>query len=164
MKRVLIILMGVIAFSCGEEPNDEQINDAQIPSFDVEAELEAIERSRAQFLLAFKEKRYSELSQFTTSDMIGVNPGTEDWQEYLQLMRNPSGQFSIDSIQMRPKRTVVVSDSVAYDYGTSTLFYTNSEGENIALDYTFLVIMKKDKVDGRWKIHLDVSSGLVLED
>lgn len=61
---------------------------------------------------------------------------------------------------MNPKETVIVSDSVAYDYGTSQVFYTNENGEEVMLTNSFLVIMKKVQ-DGNWRLHREVASGQV---
>ena len=62
---------------------------------------------------------------------------------------------------MSPEETVIVSDSIAYDYGTSKVYYTNDKGESVELQDTFLVIMKKDKNDGVWRLHREVASSIV---
>ncbi|QLE02412.1 hypothetical protein HX109_12905 [Galbibacter sp. BG1] len=62
---------------------------------------------------------------------------------------------------MRPQENIIASDSIAYDFGTSSVYYTNAAGEPIELDDTFLVILKKDKGDGKWKIYREVSSVIV---
>ena len=64
---------------------------------------------------------------------------------------------------MRPRETVIVSDSVAYDFGTSSTYYTNEKGEAVELTATFLAILKKDKSDGRWKLHREVGNTRDLE-
>ena len=87
--------------------------------------------------------------------------GGEDWLEYKKQREARMGQFSYDSIIMTPLETVIVSDSVAYDFGTSKTYYTNDEGESVELDDTFLVIIKKDKNDGVWKLHREVASSIV---
>jgi len=81
--------------------------------------------------------------------------------EYKRLREEPFGQFSYDSIRMQPIETVIVSDTVAYDFGTSSVFYTNENGEPVELEDTFLVILKKDKKDGKWRIHREVASAVV---
>ena len=63
---------------------------------------------------------------------------------------------------MKPIETVIVSDSIAYDFGTRKTYYTNEKGKVIELQDTYLAILKKGK-DNIWKMHRDVASGLVEE-
>ena len=64
---------------------------------------------------------------------------------------------------MRPKETIIVSDSVAYDFGTSSVYYTSKEGKALEITDTFLAILKKDKEDGRWKLHREVATTNMVE-
>lgn len=153
----MIVITTIAIFACNEQSNNPESTVDQNNKIDTQAELESIEETRSAFQLAVKEKRYSDLGQFVTSDMKGVTPGSEDWLEYKRLREEPMGKFSYDSIIMSPQETVIVSDSVAYDYGTSVVYYTNENGEAVKLHDTFLVILKKDK-DGKWKIHREVAS------
>jgi hypothetical protein len=41
--------------------------------------------------------------------------------------------------------------------------YTDIEGKVIELTATFLAILKKDKNDGRWKLHREVANTRDLE-
>jgi ketosteroid isomerase-like protein len=161
MKNFFILLLIVTLFGCAEERSQSHLYSSEVNGIDIQAELASIEETRAAFQSAIKEKRYADLSQFSTPDFIGVSPGSEDWMEYKRLREEPYGQFSYDSIIMHPKETVIVSDSVAYDFGTSTVYYTNENGESIELEDTFLVILKKDKDDGKWRIHREVASAVV---
>ncbi len=139
--------------------NNEIITSMANP-MDVQAELKAIESLRSQFQQAIKEKRYGDLGGFTTSDFKGFAPASEDWLEYQKFRQDPLGMFSYDSIIMHPQETVIVSDSVAYDFGTSNVYYTKPDGTLVELEDTFLVILKKD-IEGNWKMHLEVASGTV---
>ena len=161
MKNPVVILLTLILFSCNEINNQSDIEPADTDKIDVQAELKSIEETRTAFQLAIKEKRYGDLKQYSTFDFKGVSPGSEDWLEYKRIREKPMGQFSYDSIRMRPQETIIVSDSVAYDFGTSSVYYTNAEGEPIELKDTFLVILKKDKNDSKWKIHREVASAIV---
>lgn len=161
MKTITLLISMFILLSC--EPNS-QTSEADMPEenlLDVKAELAAIEDTRASFQLAIKEKRYGDLGQYATTDMKGVSPGNAAWMEYKRLREAPMGMFSYDSIIMSPQETVLASDSVAYDYGTSTVYYTNEEGEAVELKDTYLVILKKNKEHGRWQIHREVASSVV---
>lgn len=159
MKKI-VFLLTFLVFACNSTPKDVT-EEEPINVIDIEAEKEAINQLRASFQQAIKEKRYSELGQYATADMKGVSPGSNDWLEYRKQREARLGKFSYDSIIMSPEETVVVSDSVAYDYGVSKVYYTNDKGESIELEDTFLVILKKDKSDNRWKIHREVASAIV---
>ena len=161
MKKVILLTITVLFISCSEEKKTDEIKIEQHSEINIDQELELIEQTRNSFQKAFNEKRYGNLNQFIMEGFKGVPPGSEDWQEYNRLGKNPTGRFSIDSIIMRPQETSVVSDSVAYDFGTSSVFYKNAHGESIELNNTFLMILRKDKIDGKWKLYRDVSSSVV---
>lgn len=161
MKNLLLILLTLVLISCNEKNKQSDLKRTDAEKIDIQAELESIEETRTAFQLAIKEKRYSDLKQYSTSDFKAVSPGSEDWLEYKRIREKPMGQFSYDSIRMRPQETIIASDSVAYDFGTSSVYYTNAEGVPIELKDTFLVILKKDKNDGKWKIHREVASAIV---
>lgn len=161
MKKI-VFLLTFLVFACNSTPKEKDVTEEEpINVIDIEAEKEAINQLRASFQQAIKEKRYSELGQYATADMKGVSPGSNDWLEYRKQREARLGKFSYDSIIMSPEETVVVSDSVAYDYGVSKVYYTNDKGKSIELEDTFLVILKKDKSDNRWKIHREVASAIV---
>lgn len=161
MKNLFLLFAVFIFLGCQEKNDQTKLDESSLEQMDLQSELASIEETRTAFQLAIKEKRYDDLRKFATSDMIAVSPGGEDWLEYKRLREKPEGQFSYDSIRMRPKETVIVSDSVAYDFGTSSVYYTNENGEPVELTDTFLVILKKDKNDGKWKLHREVASSIV---
>ncbi len=147
-----------LVFACAEK-NDSKV---ELPenSYDLEAEYSKIEQLRSEFQQTIKEKRYGDLGRFTTADFKGFAPASEDWLEYQKFRQDPMSMFSYDSIIMHPQETVIVSDSVAYDFGTSNVYYTKPDGTLVELEDTFLVILKKD-LEGNWKIHREVASGTV---
>jgi ketosteroid isomerase-like protein len=161
MKTHFLLLLLAGVFACNQNQTGSKTTDFSADQTDIQAELSSIEETRSAFILAIKEKRYGDLEKYTTPDMKAVSPGGDDWLEYKRLREKPIGQFSYDSIRMRPIETVVVSDSIAYDFGTSSVYYTNEIGETVELQNTFLVILKKDKNDGVWKLHREVSSSVV---
>ena len=130
---------------------------------DIQAELASIEETRAGFQLAIKEKRYTDLRNYGTKDIISLTPICGTWEEYKRLRNEPVGSFSYDSLIMKPKETIIVSDSIAYDFGTSSVYYTNEQGKPIEIEDTFLAILKKDKSDGKWKLHREVATTNKLE-
>jgi ketosteroid isomerase-like protein len=161
MKNLILFLLTFTLISCIRKTDKAELEPQPTTNIDIQTELESIEQTRAAFQLAIKEKRYSDLSQFITSDMKSVSPGSEDWLEYKRIREKPMGQFSYDSIRMRPQETIIVSDTVAYDFGTSSVYYTNAEGKSVELTDTFLVILKRDKKDGKWRVHREVASAIV---
>lgn len=126
---------------------------------DIRSELAKIKETRDAFMLTIEEKRYQDLAQLTTADMENTGPAAAGWLEMYQLGQE-RGAFPYDRIIMTPKETIIVSDTVAYDYGTSKVYYTNAVGEEKLLTNTYLVILKKVE-DGSWRLHREVASGQV---
>ena len=118
------------------------VEPVQTPKIDVEAELAKIEKVRQSFEQTVKEKRYGDLGKFTTEDMISIGPGSEDWIAYRKLREQYGNKFRYDSIKMNPKETVILSDTMAYDFGISSVFYTDENGTVHKMEDTFMVIMK----------------------
>jgi len=142
--------------SCADKPEHKTESVEEKPTLDKKAELVKIETLRQNFQLAIKEKRYEDLGKYATQDMVFVGPASEDWKEFYRLNENP---MAYDSIIMSPKETVVLNDSMAYDFGNSKVYYTNEIGDPVELRDTFLVILKK--VDGEWMMYREVASGRV---
>ena len=162
MRNLLLILLTLFLLSCNEKNNQSEINTTDINEFDIQSELASIEETRKGFQLAIKEKRYADLRNFATKDIISLTPICGTWEEYKRLRNEPVGSFSYDSLVMRPKETIIVSDSVAYDFGTSSVYYTNEQGEPVEIEDTFLAILKKEE-DGKWKLHREVATTNKLE-
>lgn len=163
MKNLLLILLTLFLISCNEKKNQSEIKSTDVNEFDIQAELASIEETRKGFQLAIKEKRYADLRNFGTKDIISLTPICGTWEEYKRLRNEPVGSFSYDSLIMKPKETIIVSDSIAYDFGTSSVYYTNEKGELVEIEDTFLAILKKDKSDGKWKLHREVATTNKLE-
>ncbi|EAQ48809.1 YybH family protein [Leeuwenhoekiella blandensis] len=163
MKNLLFILLILFLLSCNEKNNKTEIKSTDIKEFDIQEELSSIEETRKGFQLAIKEKRYADLRNFASKDIISLTPVCGTWEEYKRLRNEPVGSFSYDSLVMQPKETIIVSDSVAYDFGTSSVYYTNEQGEPVEIQDTFLAILKKDKNDGKWKLHREVATTNKLE-
>jgi len=163
MKNLLFILLTLFLLSCNEKNNKTEIKSTDIKEFDIQEELSSIEETRKGFQLAIKEKRYADLRNFASKDIISLTPVCGTWEEYKRLRNEPVGSFSYDSLVMQPKETIIVSDSVAYDFGTSSVYYTNEQGEPVEIQDTFLAILKKDKNDGKWKLHRELATTNKLE-
>ena len=162
MKKSIVLLFLCATISCGEKQNKVVVEPAQTLEIDVKAELAKIEQVRKSFEQTVKEKRYGDLGKFTTDDMISIGPGSEDWIAYQKLREEHGNKFRYDSIKMNPKETVILSDTMAYDFGVSSVYYTDVNGIVHEMEDTFLVIMKKDK-NGEWKLFRELASSLVIE-
>jgi ketosteroid isomerase-like protein len=158
MKNLIVLLLTTSILSCAGTGNQSESNSNTGNEIDIQAELESIEETRAGFELAIKEKRFADLKDYATADIISLTPICGEWEEFKRLKESSDGLFSYDSLIMSPEETIIVSDSVAYDFGTSLVYYTNEEGKPVEISDTFLAILKKDKNDGRWKLHREVAT------
>ena len=131
----------------------------QKQSFDTETELAKLEETRTKFQTLLKEKRYQEMRSVMAEGAETTGPVGEGWLEMRRLGQE-RGTFPYDSIRMHPKETVIVNDTLAYDYGYSNVYYTNEEGEVVILQDTFIALIKKEK-DGVWRLWREVASGKV---
>ena len=163
MKNLILLLLTLTIFSCNEKSTEPLSDSNNGNKIDIQAELESIEQLRAGFQQAIKQKRYADLSNYRTKDIISLTPICGTWEEYKRLRNEPVGSFSYDSLIMKPQETTIVSDSIAYDFGTSSVYYTNEQGEPVEITDTFLAILKKDKSDGKWKLHREVATTNKME-
>ena len=156
MRSIITLFLGMLLIACGQD--QKETSEKEEDKLNIQEELASIENTRENFQKAIKEKRYADLQNYSTADLISLTPVCGDWEEYKSLIKNPVGAFSYDSIRMSPEETIIVSDSIAYDFGTSSSFYTNPEGEPVEIKASFLAILKKDKNDGVWKLHREVAT------
>lgn len=162
MKKSIYILLVFTLLSCVDKQDKVVVENVQTNKINVDEELAKIEQVRKSFEQTVKEKRYGDLGKFTTEDMISIGPGSEDWIAYRKLREQYGNKFRYDSIKMNPKETVILSDTMAYDFGVSSVYYTDENGTVHEMEDTFMVIMKKEK-DGEWKLHRELASSLVVE-
>ncbi|WP_149277444.1 YybH family protein [Pareuzebyella sediminis] len=160
MKKLLLTSMILVCLCCNKSKKNEEHTGNTL---DVKAELASIEETRTAFQLAIKENRFGDLMSYATQNVKSLTPECGAWEPFKKLRSNPSGLFSYDSLVMKPQETIIVSDSVAYDFGTSSTFYTDENGESVELTATFLAVLKKDKKDGIWKLHREVANTRALE-
>ncbi len=162
MKNIIGLIILLTVISCMEKQDKVVVEPVNTKEIDVETELAKIEQVRKSFEQTVKERRYGDLGKFTTEDMISIGPGSEDWIAYRKLREQHGNKFRYDSIKMNPKETVILSDTMAYDFGVSSVYYTDENGTVHEMEDTFMVIMKKTK-DGEWKLHRELASSLVVE-
>ena len=161
MKKSIILLFVLFLVSCNDKTNRGKPESSKAYSIDVQAELASIETTRQTFMKAVKEGDGETIGKMVTKDVKTISPGSSDWSEMYKISQN-QGPFPYDSIIMFPKETIIASDSIAYDFGVSNVYYTNSEGVVVELKDNFLAILKKGK-DGIWRLHREVASSNVTE-
>lgn len=161
MRISIILFFFLILFSCNDMRNRVEAESSITHTVDIEAELASIEKTRQTFMKAVKEGDGEALGKIVTNNVRTISPGSSDWMEMFSTGKN-TGPFPYDSIVMFPKETIIASDSVAYDFGVSHVYYTNSEGNVVELKDSFLAILKKGE-DGIWRLHREVASANVTE-
>lgn len=158
MKYLTFFIAVFVLVGCNQPTtNTEKVKS----SVELAKELESIEVTRAGFIKAIDEKRYQELANWTTLDLIQIMPNDAAWNTMFQT-RGGLGLFPYDSIRMQPIETVILNDSMAYDFGVSTVYYADSLGQNHHVKDTYLALLKKDSI-GRWRLYREVASSNVLE-
>ena len=156
MKILKLLLIVLLLAGCSKEKKStEKLN----KELNRDIEMIGIEKTRTSFQLAIKEGRYQDLHNYTTTNVITVGPGSKQWVD-MYKQGETRGQFPYDSIVMNPIETIIANDSIAYDFGMSTVYFSEANGNPLALQNTFLAILKKDK-DGVWKLHREVASSTV---
>jgi hypothetical protein len=70
--------------------------------------------------------------------------------------------FPYDSLVMSPRETVIMNDSMAYDFGMSMTYTTDANDSLVILHDTFLVLLRKDST-GEWKLFREVASAKLLD-
>jgi len=158
MRNSILLFFILILCSCTNKSNKEKKIAQPI---DIQDELASIETTRQTFMKAVKEGDSETIGKMITKDAKLISPGSSDWSEMYKISQKP-GPIPYDSIIMFPKETIVASDSLAYDFGVSHVYYTNSEGSVVELKDNFLAILKKSN-DGIWRLHREVASSNVTE-
>ena len=161
MRNSIILFLTLIICSCNDKSNKEKSEPIITNTIDIQAELASIETTRQTFIKAVKEGDGETIGKMVTKDAKTISPGSSDWREMYKISQN-QGPFPYDSIIMFPKETIVASDSIAYDFGVSHVYYTNNEGIVVELKDNFLAILKKGN-DGIWRLHREVASSNVTE-
>lgn len=154
MKKFTLVFLFLlfIIISCN---NSNDNIDVTTP-IDIETELQSIDNTRKKFMKAVKDNDGETIGKLITNNVKTIGPGSDAWKDMYTNALN-QGPFPYDSIIMYPKETIIVSDSIAYDFGNSNVYYTNQDGQAVELRNTFLAILKKGD-DGVWRLHREVAS------
>lgn len=161
MKNLFSFILVFMLVSCNENNKARKTISPEpvVKRIDKQAELDKIQEMRASFEKTVKEQRYGDLGNFVTKDLISIGPGSDDWIAYRALREQHGNKFRYDSIKMSPKETVILSDTMAYDFGVSRTYYTDENGTVHEMGDSFLVLLKK--VEGEWKLYRELASSLV---
>ena len=161
MRSSTFLFFILILISCNDKINEVEAESSNDNTIDIQTELASIENTRQTFMKAVKRGDGETIEKMVTKDVKIVSPGDSGWSEMYTTSKN-QGPFPYDSIIMFPKETIIASDSIAYDFGVSHVYYTNSEGIVVELKDSFLAILKKGK-DGIWRLHREVASSNITE-
>ncbi|WP_224483161.1 DUF4440 domain-containing protein [Robertkochia aurantiaca] len=161
MKKIIFTVFCAVTFiACQEEKPVIEVTEVE-DKMDMKAILEGVERTREGFTNAINQGRFEDIENFTHPDLYVVGPGSADWVKMRELAAE-KGTFGYDSIIMSPIETIVMSDSIAYDMGTSKVFYTDEQGNVISLKDTYIALLKKGN-DGEWKLWRELATSTVLD-
>lgn len=161
MRSLIILFFVLTIVSCSENNIKGKPESLNTNTINIQAELASIEKTRQTFMKAVKEGNGETIGKLVTDDVKIISPGSSDWSDMYKTSKN-QGPFPYDSIIMVSKETIIASEIMAYDFGISHVFYTNSEGAVVELEDTFLVILKKGE-DEVWRLHREVASSNVTE-
>lgn len=154
MKKYFLPLLAALLLACNATKEPQK---ASTPLNSGE-ELAAIEELRSEFSRAIKQGRYQDLGQWLSADAKTVRAAGGGW-DTMYALGQERGRFPYDSIRMTPTETFILNDTMAYDWGTSKVYYTNEHGQAVELRDSYLVILKKE--NGKWKLHREVASSVV---
>ena len=158
MKSLKILIVTLLLSACNEQNTTVEMKPKDMDIIHVEEELKLIEQTRSAFTLSLKQGRYEDINGLVTKDGKSIRAGGIGFEEMFALGKE-RGKFPYDSIIMTPTETIIMNDSMAYDWGSSKTYYTNKKGEPVELKNSFLVILKKE--DGTWKLHREVASSVL---
>ena len=137
MKKAIFLVSVTLMLSCQNEKSEPASISTEPQKMDIQAEQDSIEETRNGFQLAIKENRFADLQNYATNNVKSLTPDCGPWAAFKNLRAEPTGKFQYDSLVMRPRETIIVSDSVAYDFGMSSTYYTDENGQSVELTATF---------------------------
>ncbi|GEM_PF-1616361 len=152
----MVVTVSIALFSC--QPKERESRGMQTATVDTAAIMSAIDSLRSNYQSAVNSGNFKKLEMLVTSDHMGIQPGSADWDS---MRANYRGAFPPNAkLQINPMETKVLSHNWAYEIGTGTLTYpTKDSDKSKSLSDTYMVLLKKTK-DG-WKVHREVSSSYI---
>ena len=86
-------------------------------------------------------------------------PGGNDFEKLARIEKERGVMVAYDSLFINIEETQILNDSTAYDWGTSTIYYTDNDSLSVKIEDSFFVLLKKE--NGVWKIYREMSSSVV---
>jgi len=126
---------------------------------DTKSILDTIEAFHKEYEAAIIEGRLEDLDNLYSKSSKVVPPGGDDFEKLAELEKQRGLLVVYDSLFITIEETQLLNDSMAYDWGTSTIYYTDNDGNSVKIEDSFFVILKKE--GGNWKIYRELSSSAV---
>ena len=154
--RITTFILIIILSSCKEtNPNRIPTNTA-----DNNEMLTSINAFHKSYESAIKENRLDDLDNHYAVDSKVIPPGGDEWDNLLKLAEEREVSVAYDSLFINIEETKILNDSMAYDWGTSMIYFTDRNGQTQKIDDSFLVILIRR--NGEWKIYRELSSSVVF--
>lgn len=153
INNTFAILSILLFIGCSLTQEDEKV------ALDLDSELESIEAFHIEYQSAIREGRLDDLDNLYAKNSKIVLPGGEDFEKLARVEMERGVIVAYDSLFINIDETEILNDSMAYDWGTSTIYYTDNDSLSIKIEDSFFVLLKKE--NGEWKIYREMSSSLV---
>lgn len=153
MKYTFTILSIFLLVSCN------QTTKVKKTELDIKSELESIEAFHNEYQAAIREGRLDDLDNFYSKNSKVVMPGGTDFEKLARIEKERGVIVAYDSLFINIEETQILNDSTAYDWGTSTIYYTDNDSLSVKIEDSFFVLLKKE--NGEWKIYREMSSSVV---
>jgi ketosteroid isomerase-like protein len=152
--KILIILLVLIG--CKESENS---NNIQSDTNKHEEMMKSINKFHKSYELAIKENRLDDMDKLYTDDAKVIPAGGEEWNKLLNLAVKRGVSVAYDSLFISIEQTEILNDSMAYDWGTSKIYYTDDNNESQEVEDSFFALLKRR--NNEWKIYRELSSSVV---
>lgn len=150
-----VVFAGSLFISCLTASEKRETG---ISSERLELELRRVHKLRSDFQKFIRKNQPDSLTMLISKEAKIVPPGGDAWKILIQRV-GPNNPMPYDSIHMMPEETAILNDSMAYDWGKSKVYYTDSTGTVQYLEDSYLVLLKKE--NDQWRLFREVASSTV---
>lgn len=154
---ISVILAASVLNGCQTTP-DNVTEIPESPSW--ESELYQVNLLRSNFQKYVRTKQWDSLRTTLSTNAKIIPPGSETWK-FIWSKAGPEWPIPYDSIRIDPIETVRLNDSMVYDWGRSTVYYTDENDSSQTVQNSYLVLLKKE--NGKWTLYREVASATVFE-
>jgi hypothetical protein len=152
--KILLILLVMIG--CKESENS---NNIQSDTVKQEEMMKSIKEFHNSYELAIKENRLDNMDKLYAKDAKVIPAGGEEWNKLIKLAEKRGVSVAYDSLFISIIQTEILNDSMAYDWGTSKIYYTDDNNESQEVEDSFFVLLKRR--NNEWQIYRELSSSVV---